>query len=286
MLGVGAMGVRPVIVGIDVAATRPCVAVALRPTATAGRLEAFEWHESAVPLPAAPERRSPDPAKPVRRPTAPADLTDWLDRLEPAPLVIAVDAPQSYNRRLLSHGGQPHRSRVCDYELLRRRIGVYQVPSRAEATGAPEKVAPWISVGLDLHAKLRRRGYEAPGEGSLPGALGQPPAVLEVYPYASFLVIAGHRLTRKNTREGARMRVAALRGQNVVWDGEGHEYYDHDSLDALAAGLTGWRFLQGAAFPLGDEREGLIWLPGTRERFEAEFAVPGSVPAEIRRLRG
>jgi predicted nuclease with RNAse H fold len=127
---------------------------------------------------------------------------------------------------------------------------------------------------MDVHAKLRRRGYEAPADGSLPGALGQPPAVLEVYPFASFVSLAGRRLTHKTTREGLRLRIAVLRRNNVVWDRDGHEYYDHDSLDALAAGLTGWRFFQGAAFALGDEREGLIWLPGARERFEGEFPAP------------
>jgi hypothetical protein len=266
---------QPVIVGIDVAASRPCVAVALRPAAAGGRLEAFDWCESGVPC-GAPGAGDGDGK--ARRPAAPPDLLEWIDRLSPRPLVIAVDAPQGYNRRLLSRGDRPHRSRVCDYELLRRRIGVYQVPSRAEAAD-PSRLATWIGVGLDLHAKLRRRGYEPPSDGSLPGALGQPPAVLEVYPYASFLALAGRRLTRKTTREGLRLRVAALRHQNVQWDRDGGEYYDHDSLDSLAAGLTGWRFLQGAAFAFGDEREGLIWLPGSRDRFEAEFPIPAATPA-------
>jgi hypothetical protein len=43
----------------------------------------------------------------------------------------------------------------------------------------------------------------------------------------------------------------------VAWD----EYYDHDSLDALAAALTAWRFVQGRAAPFGDDRDGYIWLP-------------------------
>ena len=55
------------------------------------------------------------------------------------------------------------------------------------------------------------------------------------------------------------MRVAALRASGVVWD----EYFDHDSLDALAAALTAWRFAQGRATPVGDERDGFIWLPVT-----------------------
>jgi predicted nuclease with RNAse H fold len=269
---------QPVIVGIDVAAARPCVAVALRPAGASGRLEAVEWHES---IAACDPGECATAGEPVRKALAPADLIHWLEKLSPLPLVIAIDAPQGYNRRLLSRGDRPRRSRVCDYELLRRRVGVYQVPSRAEVTADPTRLAPWISVGLDLHAKIRRRGYEAPADGSLPGALGQPPAVIEVYPYASFLALVGRRLGRKTGREGLRLRVAALRRENVFWGGAGDEYYDHDSLDALAAGLTGWRFLQGAAFGVGDEREGLIWVPGTRERFDHEFPPAGSRSAGV-----
>ncbi len=53
------------------------------------------------------------------------------------------------------------------------------------------------------------------------------------------------------------MRVATLRAAGMVWD----DYFDHDSLDALAAALTAWRFVQGRATPVGDERDGFIWLP-------------------------
>jgi len=274
---------QPIIVGIDVAAARPCVAVALRPAGASGRLEAVDWHES---KPACDPGECIAAGEPVRKALAPADLIAWLEKLVPSPLVIAIDAPQGYNRRLLSRGDHPRRSRVCDYELLRRRIGVYQVPSRAEVVADPTRLAPWISVGLDLHAKIRRRGYEPPADGSLPGALGQPPAVVEVYPYASFLALVGRRLARKTGREGLRLRVAALRHENVFWGGAGDEYFDHDSLDALAVGLTGWRFLQGAAFGVGDEREGLIWVPGTRDRFDNEFPPAGLRPAgAVRRSR-
>ena len=36
-------------------------------------------------------------------------------------------------------------------------------------------------------------------------------------------------------------------------------------VDALAAGVTAWRFLQGTASALGDPSEGLLWLPATAE---------------------
>jgi len=284
---------RPLVVGIDVAASRPCVGVALRPLPSGGRVEAVSWYESLPAVAAGSrgrrargEQAAGGPAAGAEgsgtkrlRVKAPPDLLDWLDGLQPSPSVVAVDAPQALNRRLLEKpaaGG--HRSRVCDFQLLRRRLGVYQVPSRAEVGADPGKLPAWMAVGLDIFAALRRRGYELPSDGALPGALGQPPAMLEVYPYASFASLLGRTLTRKTSREGLRLRVAALRAEGVLWDrGGGDEYYDHDSLDALAAALTGWRFFQGAAHRLGDPREGLIWLPVSADRFDEVARLPGDV---------
>jgi len=272
------MSDRPLVVGIDVAASRPCVGVALRPVPSGGRVEAVAWHES---VPATEARRtSRRSTRDGDSPAAPPDLLDWLAALSPAPSVVAIDAPQGYNRRLLARRSRdPHRSRVCDYELLRRRLGVYQVPSRADVANDPARLPSWMAVGFDLHAHLRRQGFEAPDDGSLPDAFGRPPALLEVYPYATFVALLGRRLSRKTTREGLRLRVAALRAEGVVWDSGGSgpawerdAYYDHDSLDALAAALTAWRFLQGVAGRLGDPREGLLWLPIDEERFSELLA--------------
>ena len=43
--------------------------------------------------------------------------------------------------------------------------------------------------------------------------------------------------------------------------------------DALAAALTAWRFQQGRATPLGDAREGLIWLPVPRAEVRATYTA-------------
>jgi predicted nuclease with RNAse H fold len=78
-----------------------------------------------------------------------------------------------------------------------------------------------------------------------------------VYPYGAFAALLGGLPPNKTSRAGQRLRVVTLRRAGLEWD----EYFDHDSLDALAAALTAWRFQQGRATPLGDPREGLIWLP-------------------------
>jgi predicted nuclease with RNAse H fold len=244
------------VIGIDIAASRPCTAVALR----CGRVaHAVGWMAAQTHRDAALDDTGA--------------MLDWIERLSPA--AVAVDAPQGYNRRLLerARGHAASRSRVCDHELLRRRISLYQVPSRKEVAEDAAKLPAWMTVGFRYFKELKRRGFEAPPEGALAGAFGAAPAVLEVFPYATFVTLLGGLLSKKSTREGLRLRVLALREAGVRWDAGDDAYFDHDSLDALAAALTAWRFIQGRAHPVGDEREGLLWLPVTREELgDAPYA--------------
>jgi predicted nuclease with RNAse H fold len=232
------MADQPILVGVDVAARRPCTAVALRGGRTA---RAVEWLETS-------DR---------------AALIDWIVRSDAQ--VVAIDAPQGWNRRLL--GGTSHRSRVCDHELLRRGLGVCQVPAKVDVDDGTARLPDWIGVGFELFRVLRRRGFESPPEGAIPGAFGQPAAVIEVYPYAAFVTLLGHRPRAKTDRQGLAARVRALRQAGVEWD----DYFDHDSLDALAAALTGWRYLQGRASAVGDPREGLLWLPIPRGELKDSY---------------
>lgn len=234
----------PVVVGVDIAASRPCVAVAVRCGRT---LEVVSWRES-------DEREPGDRAR----------LFAWLEGL--AAVAVGVDAPQRPRR---ARGEAAHRPRACDAELARRRISIYQVPTRAVAAGKDGLYA-WMQTGWEYFRELGRRGFEPPAPGAMPGLLGQAPAALEVYPHASFAALLGGTPPPKSSRAGLRVRVAALRAAGVAWD----EYYDHDSLDALAAALTAWRFAQGRATPLGDDRDGYIWVP----------VPPGEVLASYARL--
>lgn len=220
----------PVVVGVDIAASRPCVGVALRCGRT---LDPVGWFEA-------------DERAPGQR----GDLLDWAAGLAPA--AVGVDAPQRPKR---DGRAGPH-SRACDAELLHRRISVYQVPTRAEAAAKPGRYA-WMAAGWEYFRELARRGFELPGTGGLPASFGQAPAVLEVYPHAGFVTLLGGTPPPKSSREGLRARVLLLRRLGVRWDG----YFDHDSLDALMAAYTAWRFVQGLTTPMGDERDGFIWLP-------------------------
>jgi predicted nuclease with RNAse H fold len=238
-----------VVVGIDVAAARPCTAVAVG-VGRAARV--VEWRE-------ADDRHRGETR----------GLIEWIASLSPT--AVAIDAPQSFNRHLLERS----RLRVCDADLRHRGLPLYQVPAK----GAD--VPSWIAVGFKYFRHLKKRGFETASEGVLPGAFGQAAALLEVYPHAAFATLlaefqaagqwpADRVLPKKTTREGARVRVELLRMVGVDWD----LYFDHDSLDALGAAVTGWRFLQGRACGLGDPREGLLWLPVPRAELRDTY-VPG-----------
>ncbi len=245
-----------VVIGIDVAAVRPSTAVAVRmtrrpgrggrPSATVGTV--VEWMEA--------DHRRPDQVTAIMA---------WIERHAPA--VVGIDAPQDFKSPRRRPAGAAAREgktaptapwqRACDRELLARRIRLYPVPSKDAVASGEARLPDWMSAGFDYFRRLRRAGFEAPEQAVMPGMLGGPPAVLEVYPYGAFAALLGGLPPNKATRAGQRLRVVTLRRAGLEWD----EYFDHDSLDALAAALTAARFQQGLAAPFGDPREGLIWLP-------------------------
>ena len=222
---------------------RPSTAVALRVGRSA---QVVEWMEA--------DHRHPDQV---------AAMMAWITRHAPA--VIAIDAPQGFRRapRRRAPGTTTpaaSSSRACDRELLARRVSLYPVPSRAAVASGESRLPDWMGAGFDYFHRLRLAGFEIPDEAVMPGMLGGPAAVIEVYPYGAFVALLGGLPPKKTTRAGQRIRVLTLRRAGLDWD----EYFDHDSLDALAAALTAWRFVQGRATPLGDPREGLVWLPVPR----------------------
>ena len=206
-------------------------------------------------------------------------LVDWIVAREAA--VVAVDAPQAPRR--------PRDAlRSCDAELRHLGIPLYQVPAR----GRPlTPSTAWMKAGFTLFSRLEKSalGYERPETPGMPGSFGTSPALLEVYPHATFTLLSWKRLlgsarplprlATKATRLGTRQRIEILEAEGVEW----RYYYDHDSLDALAAALTAWRFLQGQACSVGDDA--LIWLPlaaAELERIRQHRSDHGVVEARAR----
>lgn len=227
------------VVGIDVALSRPCVAAALAD----GRVgdPDRDWKIAQY----VDDRSAGETGV----------LVEWIAARRAA--VVAVDAPQAPRR-------PKDALRACDAELRHLGIPLYQVPARGEPL---KPTNAWMKAGFTLFSRLERSepGYERPASLGMPGSFGTPPALLEVYPHATFTLLwwrrllgGGRPLPRlavKGSRLGTRQRIEILEGEGVDW----RYYYDHDSLDALAAALTAWRYLQGQACSVGDDA--LIWLP-------------------------
>jgi predicted nuclease with RNAse H fold len=143
------------------------------------------------------------------------------------------------------------------------------VPSKQAVAAGAARLPGWMHAGFDYFRRLRRAGFEIPDDAVMPGMLGGAPAAIEVYSNGTFAALLGSLPPNKTSRSGQRLRVVTLRRAGLEWD----EYFDHDSLDALAAALTAWRFQQGRATPLGDAREGLIWLPVPRAEVRATYTA-------------
>jgi predicted nuclease with RNAse H fold len=197
--------------------------------------------------------------------------------------VVAVDAPQSPNQGLLLKA-EVRRSfnlrpgsrtwgqwKVCEYELRRRNIRLYNTPSR-------EADAPrWMQEGFRLYTRLAALGFRF-----FLGREKRPRRVMvEVHPHACFSVLLGHRPFLKHTLEGRLQRQLVLYQQGLdladpmasleeitqhhILAGQLplDDLHSHDELDALAAAHTA--YLVGVkpdrVSLVGDREEGLITLP-------------------------
>ncbi|MBN1428262.1 MAG: DUF429 domain-containing protein [Anaerolineae bacterium] len=210
-----------------------------------------------------------------------ASIEEIVDTVVNYPAVVcAVDAPiglakglledPDYRRRL---GLEPKRSnystcRVCEYELRKRKIALYNTPKDRE------KAPSWIKNGWQIYDGLRKADFvEYPRIGSR--------RMLETYPYAVFLALIGKRPYSKSSIEGLLQRQLILFEEGIeVPDPMPHleewtrhrvktgqigrkNILDHDKLDALAAAYTAYMVDREprSVIALGDTSEGQIVLP-------------------------
>lgn len=195
------------------------------------------------------------------------DLVTWL--LTHAPLShVAIDAPQRTREGLLGcdeyrstlpappPAGRYRTARTCDYELVRRGLPLYTVPS--EYVHCPG----WMREGFRLFGALL-----AAGRWTLFDGTPQHGCLLEVYPFAAFAVMLDTFPPRKSTPAGRTARLRALQDR-LSPESAAASAAHHHALDALAAAYTAWSFGHGQATWVGDKREGLMVVPGTlRERY-------------------
>jgi hypothetical protein len=173
------------------------------------------------------------------------------------PEAVAIDAPPKPGLGLLRDPAEGARLRVpprpgthlsrriAEYELSRRGIGSHQTHWDVQ------HLFSWMTAGFDAFAATKRAGY--------PPYLGSPLAhgrSLEVFPYASYVVLRGCSSPSRKGRLGWRraildeVGVTGLSPEAAI-----------DTLDAACAALTAERFLEGRGCWVGDPREGVIVLP-------------------------
>ena len=194
--------------------------------------------------------------------------------------VCGVDAPISYNKGLMADAEYRHRLgldrksssysnyRVCEYQLRRRGITLYNTPTD------PSKARAWMQAGWKLYDRLRAAGFvEYPQMGSR--------RMFETFPHGGFAVIAGHKPYPKSSMRGLLQRQLILFDEGLdvpdamlnleewtrhrIMTGQvtHHGLYTHDQLDALIAAYTAFRAERepNEVCQVGDPTEGQIVLP-------------------------
>lgn len=206
--------------------------------------------------------------------------------------VIAIDGPQRPNSGLMSHADVRRRFdlrpsgktwaqwRVCEYELRRRNIRLYNTPDREEDCPG------WVRGSFQLFKRLSKMGLR---EFYLDGK-GSGRRMLEARAHAGYTVLLGHRPFLKRTLEGRLQRqlVLFLEGVDVANPMHaleeitrhhllsGHlpleSLKEPDALDALLTAYTAYLAATdpGRVLQVGEREEGLITLP--KAKLEAFYA--------------
>lgn len=160
------------------------------------------------------------------------------------PSLVAIDAPLSLPQGMCclepSCPCVPQAAdglRAAEREVIARGFGLFRTTKKSI-------IKAMVYRGMALRGLLENAGLR----------------VLEVYPYASKVIIFGRSLPKKSTAEGrvfVRTRLEALiPGLACVGRALGH-----DELDALVAAYTARLAATGRAEELGEELEGTICLP-------------------------
>ena len=170
------------------------------------------------------------------------DLFSFLDVHKPS--LVAIDAPLYLPLGLdcleEHHSCSPildQKGRVSEQELARMHIGCFFTTKRSI-------IKTLIYRGMQLNQDLADRGYQ----------------VIEVYPYATKVILFGDKIPPKNSPQGIAFLKERLSGLIDGLD----PYLDslnHDRCDALLAAYTASLHQEDRTDSLGTSEEGFMVIP-------------------------
>lgn len=197
--------------------------------------------------------------------------------------VVAISAPQKPNTGVMSRAAVRRRSnldpdgttwtqwRLCEYELRRRNIRLYNTPS--EKDEAPR----WVQNGFVIYRRLEEMGFSLIN----PDDPVEPRTMIEVQSHTSYTVLLERRPFLKKTLQGRLQRqlVLHLEGLDVhnpteILDAIDREHLlrgnlplddlcSTEELDSLVNAYTAFLVMSNPerVSHVGDRHEGLISVP-------------------------
>jgi len=198
-------------------------------------------------------------------------------------VVVAIDAPQGLNRGWmrnpeirqsynLTPGGQNWAQwRVCEYELRRRNVRLYNTPDRLAVT------KNWVQVGIALFRRAHDMGFRLFEKGQS----STNRLVIESRAHVGYTALLEHRPFPKETLEGRLQRQLLLFVEGLDLPNPMHaleeltrhhlltghlpleDLHDQNTLDTLMAAYTAYLTVMqpDRISQVGQPEEGLITLP-------------------------
>jgi hypothetical protein len=142
--------------------------------------------------------------------------------------------------------------------------------------------APYVAEGRQMFQALADRGLYSPdapdgvNEGEVPEGAYETMPVFETNADGVFCALQGRRMPAKRHPIGIQRRIEELEQNHVVDDGGDLWHRRIEEIEAAAAALCAHRYAVGHACWVGDPREGVIVLPGSRlpETFSGQGVLP------------
>jgi predicted nuclease with RNAse H fold len=142
--------------------------------------------------------------------------------------------------------------------------------------------APYAAEGRGMFQALANRGLFSPDapdgvtEGEVTEGAYETMPVFETNADGVFCALQGRRMPAKRHPIGIQRRIEELEQDHVVDDGGDLWHRRIEEIEAAAAALCAHRYAVGHACWVGDPREGVIVLPGSRlpETFSGQGVLP------------